>query len=272
MSATNWRGKTALVTGASRGLGALIAERLAAEGLNLILVARDAAKLEGTRAACEAQGVRASVHSADITDPAVRAELVEAAGEVDVLVNNAGVEVTIGYGAQTEADVRSQIELNLVAPLELVRLMLPKLKARPRAAIVNVSSMSGKSPTPLNAVYAATKHGLNGFTSSLRIELAHTSVTAGVVCPSFVGGAGMWADTGVSAPPMMKEVPPSRVVAGVLQVMNGAGEILVTPSPVRPLLALSELFPDLNGPVLRWLGVIDALRKREARLLSDRAG
>lgn len=271
MDATTWRGATALVTGASRGLGRVIAEGLAREGMALILVARDASQLEETRAACEAAGAQARALPCDLGQEASRRALVEAAGPIDVLVNNAGVEVPVALLDQRDEDVDRQVTTNLLAPIDLTRRFLPGLKGRPRAAIVNVSSMSGKSPTPFNAIYAATKFGLNGFTASLRIELEGTSVTTGVVCPSFVGGTGMWADTGLKAPLLMKEVPPQRLVSAVLRVMNGAHEVLVTPSPVRPLLALGTLFPGLDGPVLKWMGVRSTLEAR-ARRLAARGG
>ncbi len=122
--------------------------------------------------------------------------------------------------------------------------------------------MSGKSATPFNGIYAATKFGLNGFSGSLRLELEGSGVHVGVVCPSFVGETGMWANTGGRAPFMMREVRPEKVVQGVLAVIRGASEVLVTPGPVRPLLALREVFPGSDSVILRRLGVTDALKKR----------
>ena len=101
--------------------------------------------------------------------------------------------------------------------------------------------------------------------ASLRLELADTGVTAGVVCPSFVADAGMWADTGLRASKAMREVPLAKVVAGVRAALGGQGEVLVTPNPVRPLLALKELFPGLDGAVLGALGVMDTLKARAKR-------
>lgn len=266
MKVSKWGGRTALVTGASRGLGRVIAEGLASEGLHLVLVARDADKLAATQEACAKRGVRAEVRAVDLLDPEARAELVASAGEIDVLVNNAGIEIALGLVDQTEQMVANQIELNLRVPIELTRAFLPALESRPYAAVVNISSMSGKTATPYNAIYAATKHGLNGFTSSLRVELHGSPVTCGVVCPSFVAETGMWANTGVKAPALMREVRPERLVDAVLKVMNGKPEVLVTPSPVRPLLALNALFPALDGPMLRLIGVVPALQARARRV------
>ena len=125
-----------------------------------------------------------------------------------------------------------------------------------------ISSMSGKSPTPYNSVYSATKFGLNGFAGSLQFELAGTGVNVGVVCPGFVSGKGMWADTNVKAPMLMREVSIEKVVAAVRKVISGKPEVLVTPGPVRPLLALSQIRPTWIPVILRWMGITTVLEER----------
>ncbi len=269
---STFAGQTALVTGASRGLGARIALCLAKEGFDLVLTARDEAKLERVVEAAAATGISARGIAADLTVPEDRSRLIEAAGPIDMLVNNAGLEVPIPVVEQTEAEISAQLALDLEAPIHLCRLVLPGMLDRGRGAIVNVSSMSGKSPTPLNAVYAGAKHGLNGFTASLRLELEGTGVVAGVVCPSFVAETGMWADFDLAAPALLSEVPVERVERAVLSVLRGAPEVLVTPGPVRLLLALAALFPGIDGPLLSWLGVRRKLAARADRTRSRRAG
>lgn len=252
-----------LLTGASRGIGVAIAKDLAAAGAHLVLTARDRAGLEAVAASLPAG--TSTVVAADIATSEGRAAVVaavEAAGPLHAFVSNAGLEVPVAVADQTPEQIERQIAVNLTAPILLARAVLPGLIARGQGAIVLVSSMSGKSPTPFNAIYAATKHGLNGFSSSLRIELHGTGVHAGVVCPSFVAEAGMWASTGLRAPGMMREVPLAKVTAGVRAALAGQGEVLVTPSPIRPLLAIAQLFPGLDGPVLRALGVMDTLETR----------
>jgi uncharacterized protein len=261
-------GTTAILTGASRGIGTYIAKTLAARGVNLVLAARNADKLEETRRACEAAGVRAIAVATDVTSMDDLRALVAAAerefGTIDILVNNAGIEITRSVNDLSVEQVDDVIRTNLSAPIWLTKLVLPAMLARRRGAIVNVSSLSGKSATPYNAIYSATKHGLNGFTSSLAIELDGTGVNAGVVCPGFVANAGMWADTGAKAPRMMREVSPQRVANGVIQAIKGAGEVLVSPMPIRPLLALSELFPGMTKFATKRLGVLDAFKSRAA--------
>lgn len=264
----NIRGRNAILTGASRGIGVYVAKRLAREGVNVALAARDAAKLEDTRAACEALGVRAISVSTDVGSMDDLRRLVETAerelGPIDILVNNAGIEVTKSVIDHEFADVDAILQTNLSAPIWLSKLVLPAMVTRGTGAIVNVSSMSGKSITPYNAVYSASKHGLNAFTASLKVELDGTGVHAGVVCPGFVADAGMWADTGEKAPRMTSEVPPERVANAVIAVIHGAREELVMPMPMRPLLALQELFPAMSGAMLKRMGVLAAFKERAA--------
>lgn len=259
-------GERIVLTGASRGIGVAIAEGLGGRGAHLILVARDEAKLEETARRVRAAGGTSEVIAADVTKAKDRARLVKevlAGGTPTGLVNNAGVEVPIAVVNQSEAQIRQQLQVNLHAPIFLTRALVPAMVEAGRGAVVMMSSMSGKSPTPYNAIYTATKFGINGFTSSLRVELEGTGVHAGVVCPSFVEGSGMWHDTGVKAPAMVKEVPLSAVVNGVIAVLDGRKtEVLVTTPLARPLLAVTALFPSTDRRVLGALGVLDILKER----------
>ncbi len=233
----NLRGMNAVVTGASRGLGVYIAKALAAEGVNVALAARTAEKLEETRRLCEAQGVRAVAVACDVTSRDDLQRLVQTAeqalGDIDIVVNNAGIEVAASIVDHSFEQLDELIRTNLNAPIWLTRLMLPGMMARGRGAVVNIASLAGKSPVPYGSVYAATKAALIGFTGSIEIELDATGVHAGVVCPSFVSEAGMWADYGQKAPWMAREVPPQKVAEAVLKAIRGAPEVLVSAGPIR---------------------------------------
>jgi short-subunit dehydrogenase len=259
-------GMNAIVTGASRGIGPYIAKTLAARGVNVALAARSAEKLEETRAACLALGVRAITIPTDIRLMDDLQRLAETSnrelGAIDILVNNAGVEVTSSVLDHSFEQVDDIICTNLNAPIWLTKLLLPGMLQRRRGAIVNVSSMAGKAGAPYNAIYSATKFGLNGFTQSLAMELDGSGVTAGVVCPAFVGEAGMWANSGRKAPRMMREVSPQKVADAVLKVIAGASEALVTPGPIRPLLAAADLFPGLTMFATKRMGIVEAMRSR----------
>lgn len=257
---------TVMVTGATTGLGRALAGRLLRDTPHRLVLTARASSLPRFAEAGIVESERVALVPLDVTRPAQRRAAVAAAearfGAVDVLVNNAGVESTRRLVDQSESEVRAQIEINLIAPIELTRAIVPGMIARGRGVVVNVSSMSGKSATPFNSVYAATKHGLNGFSSSLGVELHGSGVHVGVVCPSFVSEAGMWADGGLRAPAALPEVSPEAVVRGVLKVIRGHVEVLVTPGPIRPLLALRQLVPSLEGPMLRAMGVAKVFGKR----------
>jgi len=258
------RGGNAIVTGASRGIGPYIAKTLAREGVNLVLAARDAARLEETRAACESLGVRALSVGTDVTLGGDRQRLIETAvrsGPIDILVNNAGVEYPGSLTELSFDEVDGILETNLRAPVHLSKLVLPAMLERKRGAIVHVSSMAGKGGAPYNSIYSTTKFGLQGLVESMQFELEGTGVHMATVCPGFVSEAGMWANGGQKAPRMMREVSPQRVADGVLKAIRGAREVLVVSGPIRPLLALNQLFPGLQRPLIKRMGVDTAMRR-----------
>lgn len=258
-------GRTAVVTGASRGLGRHIARALAAEGVDLGLVARSAGALERVASELgEAHGVAASPIPADLSD---RREVEAAAGRarselgaVDVLVNNAGLMTTHPFHLRDPDDIEKGVRVNLLAPLLLARHLVPEMVERGRGHVVNISSLAGKIGPPYEEVYGATKAGLIGFTQSLRREYRGTGVSASVICPGYVTGTGMYADvvdeTGVTAPERIGRATPAGVASAVLRgICDDAPEIVVNSAPVRPLTVLSEVSPRLGEWLGRRLGV-----------------
>ena len=211
-----------VVTSASRGVGRVIAADLAPRnGGNLVLAARDGAGLRVTarpRRVRRCEGDHRFVRHQPRRRP--RTSRRHRAGEraVDLLVNNAGVEVCLPVIDQTDEDIERQVQVNLLGPMQLTRAFVPHMIANGRGAVVMISSVSGKGPTPYNAIYAATKYRIDGFTASLRIELEGTGVTAGVVCPGFVKGTGMWADLQLKTPALIPEVDPALVARAVRKV------------------------------------------------------
>jgi short-subunit dehydrogenase len=264
-------GRTALVTGASRGLGRSIAGALGEAGAALGLVARSADDLR--RAAGELgeeHGVPAAAIPADLTDRGAleaaarraRSEL----GPVDVLVNNAGVMNARPYHLRAPDDIEHGVRLNLLAPLLLTRLLLPGMVERGRGHVVNVSSLAGKAGPPFEEVYGATKAGLIGFTQSLRREYHGTGVSASVVCPGYVTGAGMYADaaeeTGARAPGRAGRATPGGVAEAVVRaILEDRPEVFVNSAPVRPLTVLSEASPRLGEWLTRKLDLFRAFEE-----------
>jgi short-subunit dehydrogenase len=200
-------GSNALLTGAAGGLGRHIARALAARGVRLALSGRQAAPLDELCGELRRRGARAEPVLADLSDLAQAAVLVEQAeaaiGPIDLLVSNAGLELPAAYPAFTDDELAAITRVNLVAPMVLARHALPGMLARERGHIVTVSSLAGRGGNAYNVLYATTKAGLVGFTRSLRAELDGTPVGAGVICPGFIAGDGMYArmrELGVDAP------------------------------------------------------------------------
>ena len=179
-------------------------------------------------------------------------------------------EFTARYHELGEQNLRDVLAINLEAPMELTRLLLPDMVRRRRGHIVNISSLAGKSGPAFQEPYAATKAALVAFTTSLRATYRGTGVSASVVTPGFVE-AGMYADlksrSGCSAPRLLGTSKPEAVARAVLRVIERDQlEQIVNPIPVRPLLALSALFPGFGEWIAEQTGGNDFFRKVEARL------
>jgi short-subunit dehydrogenase len=178
-------GAVALVTGASSGIGAATAAALAAAGARLILTGRDPAKL-----AVVAERTGGTVIPADLSDPAEPARLADAAtkvaGRVDVLISNAGSGWAGEIGELSDDKARELIAVNLLAPIQLARLLVPGMADRGHGRLVFVSSIAGALGVQHEAVYAAAKAGLNCFAESLSYELADRGVGVSVVLPGVV--------------------------------------------------------------------------------------
>ena len=181
--------RTALVTGASRGLGRAIAERLARDGWRVELVARQADKLNEVRAAIEAAGGKACVHTADISDPKSADEVIAAvekeSGPLGALINNAGITKDGLLMRMDDADWSAVIDTNLTGAFRWIRAASRgMLKAR-AGRIVNIGSVVGLVGNAGQANYAAAKAGLIGLTQSVAREFASRGITCNCVCPGF---------------------------------------------------------------------------------------
>jgi uncharacterized protein len=178
----------ALVTGASSGIGAAFAVRLARDGSDLIIVARNRARLEEQARHLRADhGVEVEVLPADLTEPAelrVVEKVIEDA-HLDLLVNNAGFGTAGAFAELDAAKEEEEIRLNVLALVRLTRVALPGMLARNRGAIINVSSMAGLQAAPYNATYGATKAFVNSFTEALSEEVRGTAVRVQALCPGF---------------------------------------------------------------------------------------
>lgn len=260
------RGKNALLTGGSRGIGLCIARALAAEGVNLALAARSPQPLACAARELADMGVRAVAIPADITDDACRTMLVKRAevelGPIDILVNNAGIADWILFAEQKPEDIVRTIEVNLLAPLLLTRMVLPDMLQRGQGHVVTISSLGGKKGVAYEAAYSASKAGLIEWTNALGMELANTGVHASVICPMTVSDTGEFASYGIPAPWLAGPVLGRQVGAAVVRAIKGnASEVLVRHGPTRPLLMLNALSPALGNWIVKQMGVIKLFRE-----------
>jgi NAD(P)-dependent dehydrogenase (short-subunit alcohol dehydrogenase family) len=248
--ATDFAGKTALITGAGRGIGRAIALGLADAGAGVVLLARTARQLEETRAALREQGVREqqiNVVPADLADEAQRRDAIAAAlqaGRIDILVNNAAtvepLGPTVGIAA---ADLRLAFEVNVVAPAALTAGVLPSMLEAGWGRVVNISSAIVANPAGMirGNAYATTKAALEAHTVNLAAELNGTGVTVNAYRP---GGV----DTAMQA--WIRQQDPARIGAGLHERFNRnfAEGTLITPEHSAAAL-LAHLAGDDTGAI-----------------------
>jgi short-subunit dehydrogenase len=253
------RGARALVTGAAGGLGRYISRGLAGEGANLAVSDLPGSEIEAVAEELRAMGAEAQAVPVDLTDAGERERLVrdteQAIGPLDVLVNNAGLEFGGSFIRTTRQELEAIATVNLIAVMDLTWLVLPGMVERRRGHVVNLASLAGKLASMYLASYAATKHGVVGFTHSLRSEYADEPVGFSAICPVFVSRVGMYGrlESGMDEPPPgLKTIPPERVADAVVKaIREDRAEIVLNRGPIRPLIALYSVAP---GTASRLLG------------------
>lgn len=222
----------ALITGASSGIGAATAAALAAAGARLVLTGRDPRKL-----AAVAERTGATAIPADLTDPAEAArvadEAVSQAGRVDLLISNAGSGWAGTIGELTAEKAAELVTVNLLAPIQLARLLAPGMAERGRGRLVFVSSIAGATGVRHEAVYAAAKAGLNCFAESLSYELAGRGVGVSVVLPGvvdtpFFSTRGRRYDRSWPAP-----IPAERVARAITDAVSRDLRVVYVPAWMR---------------------------------------
>ncbi len=186
----DWKGKVALVTGASRGIGRAIARTLAEQGLSLALCARSRKHLEEVKKGLEPLKVSVFLCSGDLADPEFPAFFVRKAGEhfgrIDVVVNNAGVALAKSLEETTLEEWEFQMAVNVRAPFLICKEALPYLRRSEVATIINISSVVGTRGYVNQGAYTASKHALMGFSKVLARELHKEGIRVHVIAPGGV--------------------------------------------------------------------------------------
>jgi uncharacterized protein len=247
---------TALITGATAGIGAEFARQLAAQGHDIVLVARDVARLDSTAAALSDRfGVSATTLPADLTTDggcaAVAARLADPDAPVDVLVNNAGFGMYRRFGEAELAEEERQLDLNVRAVLRLTHAAVRAMTARGSGQIVNVSSVAGFVPRGGNATYSAAKAWVTMFSEGLAVQLAGSGVGVTAVCPGFTHTEfHERAHADMSHVPQRMWLEASSVVAEGLADAAKGRAISVPSRQYKGLVLGARLAP---RPVLRWV-------------------
>jgi len=263
------KNSVAIVTGASRGIGALLATGLAERGTDVALAARSAEDLEGVAERARAAGARVITVPTDVTARDDLQRLVERTNEelgpVDLLVNNAGIERYVRFHEADLDDISAILTTNLVAAEWLSRLVLPQMIARRHGHIVNMASVAGKTAVPFNTVYSSSKHGLVGFSWSLREEVKRHDIGVSAICPGFVSDTGMFHDwsQGERPPGLTRTVAPEKVVAKTLwAIEKNKAEVIVAPGLLKVVDVLHAASPALTTSLARLSGGYRFLEER----------
>jgi short-subunit dehydrogenase len=266
------RGTVGILTGASRGLGVYFAEALARKGVHLALAARSEQELKETEVRLSRYGVRTVSIPTDVSKLEDLEALVEKTttelGPPDLLVNNAGVERYAHFHDVELEVIERTLRVNLWAPEVLTRLVLPRMIERKRGHIANVASVAGKTAVPYNAIYSSSKHGLVGFSWSLREEVKPHGIGVSVVCPGFVADAGMFAhwSQGDKPPVVSSAVAPEKVAdALVSAIERDRAEVIVARGLAKMVDVFHAISPTFTTGMARRGGAYDFLRKGTER-------
>jgi short-subunit dehydrogenase len=253
------RGANALITGAAGGLGAHIARALSSEGCSLVLTDLPGDALEARGSELSSGGAQITAFGADLRDPEQLGGLVaraeEASGPIDLLVNNAGIELTAPFVDYTDEEIDAVMDVNLLAPMSLVRQTVPGMIERGRGHVVTMASLAGRLSPAYMATYGLTKAALIALTQSLRAEHIDDPVGFSAICPGFVRGAGMvepLVDAGTEFTSTVPLMPPELVGAAVLKAIRRdlPDVTIVHRRPIRAVLAMYALAPRLTERLL----------------------
>jgi short-subunit dehydrogenase len=238
-------GQKALLTGATGGLGRAIAAALAARGASLVLSGRKAEALESL--AGELPGEGHSTAPSDLAEPGAAEKLAAEVGAVDILIANAGLPGTGRLPDHSPEQLTGTLRVNLEAPILLARALEPAMLEKGSGHMVFISSLSGKSATPLSSIYNATKFGLRGFALGLRADLDPQGIGVSLVSPGTIREAGMYSDSGAPPIPGLGTGTPQQVAEAVVKAIEkNKVEVTVAPPQQRLLAHFALTSPGIS--------------------------
>ena len=251
--------KTVLLTGASGGIGVALAELLAAQGARLLLSGRNENALTALRDSLP--GSRHQVLCADLSSPdsLQKLALKAATAGVDILINNAGIGELSLVGEMDETNIQRLIDLNLGAPIKLTNALLPALKQRPQAAIVNIGSILGSIGLAGNTTYCASKFGLRGFSEALRRELSDSQVRVIYFAPRATATDFNDGPTQAMNRELGNQVDPAHTVAEALirVLQKNTANYRYLGWPEKLFVRINSLLPRIvDGAVKKQLPVV----------------
>jgi 3-hydroxybutyrate dehydrogenase len=225
------KGKTALVTGSTSGIGLGIAKALARQGANIVL--NGFGDVEGPKAEVAALGVQVGYHGADMSKAAEIEDMMKSAaaqfGRVDILVNNAGIQHVAPVEDFPPERWDAIIAINLTSAFHTTRLALPAMKAANWGRIINVASVHGLVASAQKSAYVAAKHGIVGFTKVTALETATTGVTCNAICPGWV------------LTPLVQKQVDAKAAAGGLSNEEAKKQLLAEKEPSLQFTTPEEL-------------------------------
>jgi NAD(P)-dependent dehydrogenase (short-subunit alcohol dehydrogenase family) len=260
------RGKTALVTGGSRGLGLVLARELTREGARVALCARDAEELERAVADLRERGAEAFAFPGDVTDRRQVAEMVDVVtdrfGRIDVLINNAGIIQVGPLEVMTLEDFERAMDVHFWGPLYTTLAVLPQMRGRRDGRIVNISSIGGKIAVPHLVPYSASKFALTGLSEGLRPELLKDNVVVTTVCPGLMRTGSprnanfkgqhraeyAWFSISDSLP--VTSIQAERAARQIISACKRGQAQLVITTQAQLAVKFHELFPEATADIL----------------------
>ena len=228
------KGKTAVITGSTSGIGLGIAQGFAAEGINIVLNGfGDTQKIEQERMALEGMGIKCIYNAADMTKPdevtAMVEEAVKEFGSIDIVVNNAGIQHVAPVEEFPPDKWDAILAINLSSSFHTIRAAIPHMKKQGWGRIINLDSAHGLIASPFKSAYVTAKHGMLGLTKTIALEVAQDNITCNAICPGYV-----------LTPLVEKQIPDTAKARGISEE-EVKRDVLLAPQWTKKFVTVEQL-------------------------------